>query len=105
MNKRADNGTTPIYFAAQEGRLDCLQFLVSQVTYAAGQAIINVTAVDRLMGIVDCEQVMEWHLFTQQHKWGSWIVLHGLYILIHTNNRSVLQYRLVKGVLMNVYLL
>ncbi len=31
VNKRADNGTTPVYFAAQEGRLDCLQFLVTQV--------------------------------------------------------------------------
>ena len=31
VNKRADNGATPVYFAAQEGRLDCLQFLVTQV--------------------------------------------------------------------------
>lgn len=30
VNKRADNGTTPVYFAAQEGRLDCLQYLVTQ---------------------------------------------------------------------------
>lgn len=30
VNKRADNGTTPLYFASQEGRLDCLQFLITQ---------------------------------------------------------------------------
>ena len=36
VNKRADNGTTPVYFAAQEGRLDCLQFLVTQVNALTG---------------------------------------------------------------------
>ena len=30
VNKRADNGTTPVYFAAQEGRLECLKFLIAQ---------------------------------------------------------------------------
>ena len=35
VNKRADNGTTPVYFAAQEGRLECLKFLIAQVTVLA----------------------------------------------------------------------
>lgn len=32
VNKRADNGTTPVYFAAQEGRLECLKFLIAQAS-------------------------------------------------------------------------
>lgn len=31
VNERADNGTTPVYFAAQEGKLECLQFLAAEV--------------------------------------------------------------------------
>lgn len=37
VNKRADNGATPVYFAAQEGRLNCLQFLIQQVRSGAGE--------------------------------------------------------------------
>ena len=33
VNARADNGTTPAYFAAQEGKLDCLKFLVLEVSH------------------------------------------------------------------------
>ena len=41
MNKRADNGTTPVYFAAQEGRLECLKFLIAQVgRYYNNESII-----------------------------------------------------------------
>ena len=43
MNKRADNGTTPVYFAAQEGRLECLKFLVAQVgRYCSNESILTV---------------------------------------------------------------
>ena len=31
VNRRAENGATPVYFTAQEGQLPCLQFLVAQV--------------------------------------------------------------------------
>lgn len=32
VNRRAENGATPVYFAAQEGQLNCMQFLISQVS-------------------------------------------------------------------------
>ena len=31
VDVRSDNGATPAYFAAQEGRLDCLKFLIEKV--------------------------------------------------------------------------
>jgi len=57
VNKRADNGTTPVYFASQEGRLDCLQFLVTQANANPrlrandGMAPIHAAA---QMGQLDC---------------------------------------------------
>ena len=47
VNKRADNGTTPVYFAAQEGRLDCLQYLVTQAStvYTPGSCVCIVACI------------------------------------------------------------
>ena len=57
VNKRASNGTTPAYFASQEGRMDCLQYLVTQADANPrlrandGMAPIHAAA---QMGQLDC---------------------------------------------------